>query len=151
MGVDSRVRPAEIFLAEDNPADVYLIRQALEERQLSHRLHLAEDGEKAANYLTRIGRDTPCPDIVLLDLSLPKQDGQELLQLFRDNPNCSEKPVIVMSSSDSPKDQELTQRLGATFFKKPADLDMFWQIADLIAAKLASSTGWNDSSEHVIQ
>ena len=102
------------------------------------RLHVAEDGEKAALYLTAIGRDGPCPDIVVLDLSLPKQDGQELLQLFRDNPDCSEKPVIVMSSSDSPKDHELTKRLGATFFKKPADLEAFCRIADLIASKLAS-------------
>ena len=138
MGVNPLPRPAEIFLAEDNPADVYLIRQALEERKFSHRLHVAEDGEKAALYLTTIGRDGPCPDIVVLDLSLPKQDGQELLQLFRDNPDCSEKPVIVMSSSDSPKDHELTKRLGATFFKKPADLEAFWRIADLIASKLAS-------------
>ena len=130
-------RPAEIFLAEDNPADVYLIRQALDDRRLSHRLHVAEDGEKAAIYLNAIGTDGPCPDIVLLDLSLPKQDGQELLQLFRDNPSCSEKPVIVMSSSDSPADHELTRRLGATFFKKPADLDAFCRIADLIASKLA--------------
>ncbi len=137
MGVDLLARPAEIFLAEDNPADVYLIRQALEERQLSHRLYVAEDGEKAAMYLSRIGREGPCPDIILLDLSLPKHDGQELLQLFRSNPSCSQKPVIVMSSSDSPKDHELTQRLGATFFKKPADLEQFWQIADLIALKLA--------------
>ncbi len=138
MGVDLLARPAEIFLAEDNPADVYLIRQALQERQLSHRLHVAEDGEKAAMFLSRIGSEGPCPDIVLLDLSLPKQDGQELLQLFRSNPSCSQKPVIVMSSSDSPKDHELTQRLGATFFKKPADLEQFLQIADLIALKLAS-------------
>ncbi len=138
MGVDLVARPAEIFLAEDNPADVYLIRQALQERQLSHRLHVAEDGEKAALYLSGIGTDGPCPDIVLLDLSLPKQDGQELLRLIRSNPSCSQKPVIVMSSSDSPKDHELTQRLGATFFRKPADLEEFWQIADLIALKLAS-------------
>ncbi len=138
MGVDLLARPAQIFLAEDNPADVYLIRQALQERQLSHRMHVAEDGEKAAMYLSRIGREGPCPDIVLLDLSLPKQDGQELLQLLRSNPSCSEKPVIVMSSSDSPKDHELTERLGATFFKKPADLEQFWRIADLIAQKLAS-------------
>lgn len=138
MGEDSLGRPAEIFLAEDNPADVYLIRQALEERQVSHRLHVAEDGEKAAIYLSAIGHDGPCPDIILLDLSLPKQDGQELLQLFRDNPDCSGKPVIVMSSSDSPKDHELTKRMGATFFKKPADLEAFCRIADLIASKLAS-------------
>ena len=132
------LRPAEIFLAEDNPADVYLIRQALDERHFSHRLHVAEDGEKAAIYLNSIGEHGPCPDIILLDLSLPKQDGQELLQLFRDNPSCSGKPVIVMSSSDSPKDHELTKRLGATFFRKPADLEAFCQIADLIASKLAS-------------
>jgi CheY-like chemotaxis protein len=138
MGLGPLTRPAEIFIAEDNPADVYLIRQALEERQFSHRLHVAEDGEKAATFLNAVGRDGPCPDIVLLDLSLPKQDGQELLRLFRDNKNCCEKPVIVMSASDSPKDHEITQSFGATFFKKPADLEEFYGIVDLIASKLAS-------------
>src|SRR5437660_12189099 len=102
--VEPLSRPAEIFLAEDNPADVYLIRQALEERKLDHHLHVAEDGEKAADFLSSIGRDKPCPDILLLDLSLPKQDGQVLLQQLRDHPSCARTPVIVMSSSDCPRD-----------------------------------------------
>ncbi|MGI8745935.1 MAG: response regulator [Bryobacteraceae bacterium] len=138
--VDSASRKIEIFLAEDNPADVYLIRQALEEKHLDHRLHVSEDGEEAANYLSRIGLDRPCPDIILLDLSLPKQDGQEVLQQFRAHLHCGMTPVIVMSSSDSPKDHALIESLGATFFKKPADLEQFWRIADLIVSKLPPST-----------
>ncbi len=134
--LDALSRTVEIFLAEDNPADVYLIREALEEKRLDHHLYVAEDGEKAADYLGGIGPDRPCPDIVVLDLSMPKQDGHELLELFRARPGCDDKPVIVMSASDSPKDHALIESQGATFFKKPADLEQFWQIADLIVSML---------------
>lgn len=126
----------DIFLAEDNPADVYLIREALEEKGIEHSLLVIQDGEEAAAYLDRIGSDRPCPDIFILDLSMPKQDGQALLRQIRANPQCADKPVIVMSSSDSPRDHAFVERLGATFFRKPADLERFWQIADLIVAKL---------------
>jgi chemotaxis family two-component system response regulator Rcp1 len=127
---------AEIFVAEDNRADVYLIRKALEEKQLAHRLHVAEDGEEAAAFIRAVGKEGPCPDLILLDLNLPKQDGSEILQQLRDHPRCGTKPVIVISSSDSPKDHELAHRLDATFFRKPSDLEEFMQIADLIVEKL---------------
>lgn len=132
-------RTVEIFLAEDNPADVYLIREALEEKRLDHHLSVVEDGEKAATYLSSLGSGQPCPDIILLDLNMPKQDGDELLRQVRAHPECGSKPVIVMSASDSPKDHAMIASLGATFFKKPADLDQFCQIADLIVSKLSAS------------
>lgn len=128
---------ANIFVAEDNRADVYLIRKALEERQFAHRLHVAEDGEQAADFIRAAGTGVPCPDLILLDLNLPKQDGQELLQQVRDHPQCGMKPVIVISSSDSPKDFELARRMEATFFRKPADLEEFMRIADLIVEKIS--------------
>lgn len=127
---------ADIFIAEDNPADVYLIRKALEDRQLAHRLYVVEDGEQAAAFIQAAGTDGPCPDLILLDLNLPRQDGQELLLKVREHPHCAGKPVIVISSSDSPQDYELAQRLDATFFRKPSDLEEFLRIADLILAKL---------------
>jgi two-component system, chemotaxis family, response regulator Rcp1 len=127
---------AEILVAEDNRADVYLIRKALEDRQLTHRLYVVEDGEQAAEFIRSAGTDGPCPDLILLDLNLPRQDGIELLQQIREHPHCCRKPVIVISSSDSPKDYELAQRLDATFFRKPADLEAFLRIADLIMEKL---------------
>jgi CheY-like chemotaxis protein len=127
---------AEIFIAEDNRADVYLIRKALEDRKLLHHLSVAEDGEQAAEFLKRAGKDGPCPDLILLDLNLPRQDGTELLQKLREHPHCGSKPVIVISSSDSPKDYEFALRMDATFFRKPADLEAFMRIADLIMEKL---------------
>jgi CheY-like chemotaxis protein len=136
MNSDSSGKIAEIFVVEDNRADVYLIRKALEDRQLAHRLHVVEDGERAAEFLRAAGAEGPCPDLILLDLNLPRLDGHELLQQVREHPQCCDKPVIVISSSDSPKDYELAQRLDATFFRKPSDLEEFLRIADLILAKL---------------
>lgn len=127
---------AEIFVVEDNSADVYLIRKALEGRNLPHHLHVAEDGEEAVQLLNAAGFDLPCPDLLLIDLSLPKQDGHNLLQQARDHPACRSTPIIVISSSDSPKDYELAQRLDASFFRKPSDLEQFMRIADLIVEKL---------------
>src|SRR5438477_820776 len=111
MTSDSSDKVAEIFVAEDNRADVYLIRKALEDRHFAHRLHVVEDGEQAAEYLRAAGTDGPCPDLILLDLNLPRQDGNELLQQLREHPHCCDKPVIVISSSDSPRDYDLAQRL----------------------------------------
>lgn len=126
----------EIFIAEDNRADVYLIRKALEDKQIAHRLHVVEDGEEAAEFLRRAGQERPCPDLIILDLNLPRQDGYEILQQLREHPDCGSKPVIVISSSDSPKDYALAKRLDATFFRKPSDLEEFLRIADLILEKL---------------
>src|SRR5438270_3850318 len=120
MDSDSAGRIAEIFVAEDNRADVYLIRKALEDRHLAHRLHVVEDGEQAADFLRAAGTGGPCPDLILLDLNLPRQDGHELLQQLRQHPHCSNKPVIVISSSDSPNDYEFAQSLDAAFFRKPS-------------------------------
>ena len=137
MRSDTGKDVAEIFIAEDNRADVYLIRKALEDRKLIHRLSVAEDGEQAAEFLKRAGKESPCPDLILLDLNLPRQDGTELLQKLREHPYCGSKPVIVISSSDSPKDYEFALQMNATFFRKPADLEAFMRIADLIMEKLA--------------
>ncbi len=133
--------PKEIFLAEDNRADVYLIRKAIEDKGFPHRITIAEDGEQASDYLGRIGRTQPCPDLILLDLNLPKQEGQGLLRQLREHPDCGHKPVIVISSSDFPRDHEIVQSLGATFFRKPTDLEEFLRIGDLVVAKMFESAG----------
>jgi two-component system response regulator len=85
----------EILLVEDNQGDVLLIREALREHHVEHKLHVMRDGREGERYIERIGQDSvPCPDILLLDLNLPHRDGHELLQLFRAHPLCGHIPVM---------------------------------------------------------
>ena len=119
-----------ILLAEDNPADVYLIEEALREHGVAFRIHVAEDGEAAINLLAN---DEIQPDIVLLDLNMPKRSGSVVLDRLRARPGSEHIPVIVLTSSDSPSDREEAMRLGATrYIRKPTGLDEFIQIGATI-------------------
>ena len=125
----------QILLAEDNHGDVLLVREALREHRLEHKLYLVRDGLQAERYIERIGQaeDAPCPDVLLLDLNLPHRDGHELLQLFRAHPLCGSKPVIIITSSDAEKDRKRAAELGATrYFKKPSDVDEFIRLGAVI-------------------
>ena len=108
------MRPLQILLAEDNRADILLVREALTEHAVIHELHVVKDGAEAIQFLVRIGHvdGPPCPDLMLLDMNLPKAEGSQVLSAFRKHPECAQTPVIVVSSSDSPKDKELMQHLG---------------------------------------
>jgi CheY-like chemotaxis protein len=124
----------KVFVAEDNPSDVFLIREALKQHGVAFDMRVVDDGEAVMEAFTAFGSDgTPCPDIILLDLNLPKSTGTEALPRLRQNPACSKVPVIVLTSSDSPIDRQNAERLGATrFFRKPSDLDEFLTIGGLI-------------------
>lgn len=129
-----------ILLAEDNRADVYLVRKSFEEHGLVHDVRVVKDGEEAIRFLAGLGPETPCPRLVLLDLNLPKITGHEVLERLRAHPNCGGVPVIVMTSSDSPVDKSEIARLGATaYFRKPARLEEFMQIGALVKRVLAES------------
>jgi two-component system, chemotaxis family, response regulator Rcp1 len=120
----------KILLAEDNPADVYLIEEALREHQVPFDITVAEDGEAAIAMI--IGGKVK-PDLVLLDLNMPKRSGGEVLTHLREQPHCRTLPVIVLTSSDSPSDREEALRLGATsYIRKPTGLDEFLQIGAAI-------------------
>jgi CheY-like chemotaxis protein len=119
-----------ILLAEDNPADVYLIEEALREHGVNFNIHVAEDGEAAIRLLSK---DEIQPDIVLLDLNMPKRSGSEVLDRLRAKPGAADIPVIILTSSDSPSDREEAMRLGATrYIRKPTGLDEFIQIGATI-------------------
>jgi CheY-like chemotaxis protein len=121
-------RTVEILLAEDNPADVYLIEEALREHKVDFHITVAEDGEAAISLLANGGLK---PDIVLLDLNMPKRSGGEVLDEVRRT--SADIPVIVLTSSDSPSDREEALRLGATcYIRKPTGLDEFLQIGATI-------------------
>lgn len=127
-----------ILLAEDNQADVYLVRKSLEEHGVAHELRTVNDGEDALRYIAEMGSRFPCPELLLLDLNLPKANGSEILQQFRANAECADVPVIVLTSSDSPGDRDDMDRLGArAFFRKPSQLDAFLQLGKLVRQVLA--------------
>jgi len=126
-------KPLQIFLAEDNPGDVQLVRESLREHHIEYKLALASDGVEAKRYIERLGRDAPCPDLLLLDLNLPKADGYELIARFRENPLCTHTPVIVVTSSDARRDRERAATLGvARYFRKPSELTEFLQLGSVI-------------------
>ena len=129
------MKPLEIFLAEDNEADVLLVRQALHEHSIEHKLHVVRDGHAAIQFVANIGAsaDAPCPDLLLLDLNLPKVDGMDVLRAFRDHPQCRGTPVIIISSSGVERDRLLVNGLGISrYFQKPFDLDEFMKLGALV-------------------
>jgi CheY-like chemotaxis protein len=124
-----------ILLIEDNPGDVLLVQQALQNHHIEHELHLARDGAEGLAYISQMGKPgrLPCPNVLLLDLNLPKVSGSEILAEFRKHPDCRHTPVVVISSSDAQRDRTRTSELGiASYFKKPSDLDAFMELGALV-------------------
>ena len=134
-----------ILLAEDNDGDVFLVRRALEKRGLLHELVLAHNGEEALSWLDHHCGDTngeARPDLILLDLNLPRVDGGQLLSHIRKTDSFSRTPVIVLTSSDSPKDRQMALELGANlYFRKPTDLASFMDLGRIIEETLQNSPG----------
>lgn len=124
-----------IFIAEDNPADVYLLRESLSLTDPTAVMTVAQDGEEAIEFVEGRGRFTgrPLPDLVVLDLNLPKSDGMEVLRRLRADPQFNTIPVVILSSSDSPADRGLGAALGAeSFLTKPADLDLYLNLGGVL-------------------
>jgi CheY-like chemotaxis protein len=127
--------PIAILLAEDNPADQRLVAEALTIHELSHTLHIVEDGEEALRTVKIVGYtgQVRCPDLLILDLHLPRIDGLEVLREFRANENCANVPVLVFTSSISPAERSEAERLsGVQFVHKPTELDDFLAVGGLI-------------------
>lgn len=118
----------EILLAEDNPADVYLIQEALKEHGVGCTLKMASDGKDVLMLLEAAG-SSRTPDLIILDLNLPRHDGIEILQKVRGTKATAKIPVVVLTSSDSPRDRMTASGLGATrYVRKPSNLDQFLQL-----------------------
>lgn len=125
----------QILLAEDNPGDVLLVKEALQEHRIAHELHVVEDGAKALEYLAHLGQtgEAPCPDVLLLDLNLPKIDGTQVLAEFRKHPQCVHMPVIVITSSGAQRDRARVSELGVVhYFKKPSDFEGFLKLGAIV-------------------
>jgi len=121
-------RVIEILLVEDNPAEVDLARETLELAKIHTNLHVAMDGVDAMRFLRQEGEfaDKPRPDLVLLDLNLPRKDGREVLQDIKGDPELRSIPVVVLTSSTAERDVVKTYSLGANcYITKPVDLEQF--------------------------
>ncbi len=128
-------RKWEVLLVEDNPADIRLTREAFKDLNIRHNLQVAEDGMAALHYLKNIcsGLAGVCPDIILLDLNLPKLGGLEVLAAIKSDANMKSIPVIVMSSSASEADISAAYRLNAnSYTQKPLEIDQFFRMIDNI-------------------
>jgi CheY-like chemotaxis protein len=103
---ENRMEPIVILLVEDNPADARLTAEGLKRAKVLNRLHVVEDGEEAIAFMRREGQwaDAPRPDIVFLDLNLPKMDGREVLTIVKDDPELAHIPIVVLTSSDADAD-----------------------------------------------
>jgi chemotaxis family two-component system response regulator Rcp1 len=135
--------PYRIWIAEDNPADVYLIEEALRRHDFAYRLEVADNGEEMLKMIAAMEQDPAahCPDLFLIDLNLPRRPGDEILACIRQTSRCAHVPAIVITSSDSPQDRARAQELGASFyFRKPADLERFMAIGGIVQKFLENRT-----------
>ena len=121
--------PIDILLVEDNPADVRLAQEAFKDARVANRLHVARDGVEALSMLRDATGAVPRPDLILLDLNLPRKDGREVLQDIKQDEALRHIPVVILSTSQSEQDVARGYRLGANVFvTKPVDVDRFFQV-----------------------
>jgi len=128
-------KPIEILLVEDNPADVRLTQEALKEGKVRNNLHVARDGIEAIEYLRRVGKHagSPRPDLILLDLNLPRKDGREVLADIKADAELKAIPVVVLTTSAAEADIFKSYKLHANcYIQKPVDLDQFVQVVKSI-------------------
>ncbi len=125
-----------MVLIEDSSPDVILVRRALELHQVECDVQVLTDGEQAIEFLDLLD-DAPCPDLLILDLNLPKQSGFDVLRRFQSNTKCADAQVMVLSSSNAQGDRDTASRLGADIYiRKPTRLSDFLQIGATIKAYL---------------
>ncbi len=125
----------EILLVEDNPGDVRLMKEALKDAKVFNNLSVAGDGEEAMAFLRKEGiyADTPHPDLIMLDLNLPKKDGREVLAEIKADPELKRIPVVVITTSRAEEDIIKTYNLHANcYVTKPVDLDQFIKVVQSI-------------------
>jgi len=122
------VEPIEVLLVEDDPGDVLMTREAFEDNKIGNTLHVVRDGEEALDFLYQRGvyAEAPRPDLILLDLNIPKYDGREVLQMIKSDPELSLIPVVVLTTSSAEEDILRSYKLHANaYVTKPVDLDQF--------------------------
>jgi two-component system, chemotaxis family, response regulator Rcp1 len=142
-------RRLSLLLVEDSPADVFLIKEAMREAGLDFHLDVADDGEAAIRILDQVdsgSADHP-PDLLLVDLNVPRKDGTKVLERLRRSPRFGKIPVVMLSSSDAQHDRERAFELGANeYFCKPSTLAEFMQLGTLVRRLAARGPSPQDAN-----
>ena len=131
MNTLAAVKTVEILLVEDNPGDQRLTREALREGKIRNNLNVVSDGEAAIDFLKGTGafKEMPRPDLILLDLNLPKKDGREVLKIIKSDENLKSIPVVVLTTSQDEEDVLKAYHLNANcYITKPVDFEQFFNV-----------------------
>jgi CheY-like chemotaxis protein len=137
MSQDHEAPPTEILLVEDNPGDVRLTQEALKEGKIYNNLHCVRDGVEALEFLRQQGKHAvaPRPDIILLDLNLPRKDGREVLLEIKGDEQLRQIPVVILTTSKAEEDVLRSYHLHANcYITKPVDLEQFMEVVKAIDA-----------------
>ncbi|GGP17689.1 response regulator [Nonomuraea glycinis] len=124
-------QPIEVLLVEDDPGDELITREAFEDNKIGNTLHVAHDGLEALDFLYQRGQhaDKPRPDLILLDLNLPKYDGRQVLEKIKGDPELRAIPVVILTTSSAEEDILRSYKLFANaYVTKPVDLDQFMSV-----------------------
>lgn len=133
--METNIKPVDILLVEDSPTDVLLAQEALEHAKVLNKLHVVSDGVEAIQFLRREGqfKDALRPDLVLLDLNLPRKDGREVLEEIKADPELKRIPIVVLTTSKAEEDILRAYGLHANcYVSKPVDFEQFTQVVRAI-------------------
>ena len=129
--MNNRFTPVDFLLVEDNPGDVRLTQEALRDAKIRNRVSVVEDGVEALAFLRRQGRyaEMPRPDVILLDLNLPRKDGREVLAEIKADPDLRRIPVVILTTSEAEEDILRAYNLNANcYVTKPVDFQQFVKV-----------------------
>ncbi|MDY6864446.1 MAG: response regulator [Halobacteriota archaeon] len=132
---EERLKPIEILLVEDNPGDVRLTQEAFKEGKIKNNLYVAKDGVEAIEFLRHQGEysDSPRPDLILLDLNMPRKSGKEVLEEVKADEGLRRIPVVILTTSKAEEDIFRSYDLHANcFITKPVDMDQFIDVVKFI-------------------
>jgi len=135
MSTDQMNRPVKILLIEDNEADVRLTKEGIKEAKMLNDLYVVNDGIKAMDFLNHKGEfeDMPVPDLILLDLNLPKKDGREVLEEIKKDPELKQIPVVILTTSEAEQDILKSYKLHANcYVTKPIGINQFVDVIKAI-------------------
>ncbi|MDB2685623.1 response regulator [Mariniblastus sp.] len=131
--LEAPVKPIDILLVDDDPGDVLLTQKALKNGKIYNSLSVAKDGVEALEYLRREGpfKDVTRPDLILLDLNMPRKNGKETLEEIKKDPDLKTIPVVVLTTSDADKDVLASYDLNAAcYVTKPVDIQQFTKVVN---------------------
>ena len=137
MNFDKKIRPIEVLLVEDNPGDIRLTKEAMKEAKIINNLNVVEDGVEALAYLRKKGnfKGVKRPDLILLDINLPKKNGREVLAEIKQDIQLKQIPVVILTVSNAEEDIIKTYELHANcYITKPVDMEQFIKVVKSIDA-----------------